>query len=306
MFSSRSGAAKLSIAAISLLILIKVVASIITGSIGIRADAVHSTLDLVAAVIALIGIKVSARPADERHPYGHGKAENISAVLVAGLIFIAAGTIVYEAIKRLIVGVSLEMIGVGIYVTAAAIVINMLISWYVLRVSRATDSLALEASARHMVTDVLSSVAVLIGLIAVQLTGLTILDSIVALGVAVIITKSAYGILRKSFGGLIDVKLPEAEENIIRAAITEHIGELVDYHQLRTRKSGDQRYVDLHIVMPKNITLEEAHRMCDHLEQDIKSKLQHISITIHVEPCGEEYEECNECPVPPELREKEH
>jgi len=137
----------------------------------------------------------------------------------------------------------------------------------------------------------------------VQLTGLTILDSIVALGVAVIITKSAYGILRKSFGGLIDVKLPEAEENIIRSAITEHIGELVDYHQLRTRKSGDQRYVDLHIVMPKNITLEEAHRMCDHLEQDIQSKLQHVSITIHAEPCGEE---CDECPVPPELREKEH
>ena len=302
MFSTRSGAARLSIVSISLLILIKVVASIITGSIGIRADAVHSTLDLVAAVIAFIGIKVSAKPADEQHPYGHGKAENISAVLVAGLIFIAAGTIVYEAIKRLIVGVSLEMIGVGIYVTAAAIVINMLISWYVLRVSRATDSLALEASARHMLTDVLSSVAVLIGLIVVQLTGLTILDSIVALGVAVIITKSAYDILRKSFGGLIDVKLPEAEENIIRSAITEHIGELVNYHQLRTRKSGDQRYVDLHIVMPKNITLEEAHRMCDHLEQDIQSKLQHVSITIHAEPCGEE---CDKCPVPPELRKKE-
>ena len=299
MFSTRSGAAKLSIVAISLLILMKVVAGIITGSIGIRADAVHSTLDLVAAVIAFIGIKVSAKPADERHPYGHGKAENISAVLVAGLIFIAAGTIVYEAIKRLIVGVTLELIPVGIYVTAAAIAINLLISWYVLRVSRRTDSIALEASGRHMLTDVLSSVAVLIGLIVVQLTGLSILDSIVALGVAVIITKSAYGILRKSFGGLIDVKLPEDEENIIRSAIMEHVGELLEYHQLRTRKAGDQRYIDLHIVMPKNISLEEAHRMCDHLEQDIESKLQRASVTIHVEPCGDE---CNECPVPPELR----
>lgn len=299
MFSTQSGAAKLSIVAISLLILMKVIASIITGSIGIRADAVHSTLDLVAAVIALIGIKVSAKPADERHPYGHGKAENISAVLVAGLIFIAAGTIVYEAVKRLIVGVSLELIPVGIYVTTAAIAINLLISWYVLRVSRRTDSLALEASARHMFTDVLSSVAVLIGLIMVQLTGLSILDSIVALGVAVIITKSAYGILRKSFGGLIDVKLPEDEENIIRSAVMEHIGELVEYHQLRTRKAGDQRYIDLHIVMPKNISLEDAHRMCDHLEQDIKSKLRHASVTIHAEPYGDE------CPAPPELPEKE-
>ena len=301
MFSTRSGAAKLSLVAISLLILIKVVASIITGSIGIRADAVHSTLDLVAAIIAFIGIRISGKPADERHPYGHGKAENISGVLVAGLIFVAAGTIVYEAIKRLIFGVTLELIAVGIYVTAAAIVINILISWHVLRVSRNTDSLALEASGRHMLTDVLSSVAVLVGLIVVQLTGLSILDSIVALGVAVIITKSAYSILRKSFGGLIDVKLPEDEENIIRSAIMEHVGELVEYHQLRTRKAGNQRYIDLHIVMPKNISLEEAHRMCDHLEQDIGSKLQHASVTIHVEPCGEE---CDECPVPPELHDE--
>ncbi len=301
MFSSRSGAAKLSIAAISLLILIKVVASIITGSIGIRADAVHSTLDLVAAIIAFIGIRISGKPADERHPYGHGKAENISGVLVAGLIFFAAGTIVYEAIKRHIFGVTLELVAVGIYVTAAAIVINILISWHVLRVSRNTDSLALEASGRHMLTDVLSSVAVLVGLIMVQLTGLSILDSIVALGVAVIITKSAYSILRMSFGGLIDVKLPEDEENVIRSAIMEHAGELVDFHALRTRKAGRQRYIDLHLVMPKNASVEEAHRMCDHLEQDIKSKLKHASLTIHVEPCSEE---CDQCPIPPGLRKK--
>jgi len=294
MFSSRSGAAKLSIASVSLLILLKIVASIITGSIGIRADAVHSMIDLVAVVIAFIGIRISERPADKRHPYGHGKAENISGVLVAGLIFIAAGTIVYEAVKRLIVGVTLEWIGIGIGVTAAAIVINLLISWYVFRVSRATDSIALEASARHMITDVLSSCAVLVGLIVVQLTGLSILDSIVALAVALLIVKSAYDIMKKSFGGLIDVKLPEAEETVIRVAIKEHVGELVDFHALRTRKAGRERYIDLHLVMPKDISVAEAHRMCDHLEQDIKSKLKYASLTIHVEPCTEE---CDRCPV---------
>ena len=287
MFSTRIAVAKLSIAAVSFLILIKVVASILTGSIGIRADAVHSTLDLVAVIIAFIGIKVAEKPADGRHPYGHGKAENISSVLVAGLILIAAGTIVYEAIKRLISGVTLELVGVGIAVTAVAIVVNLLISWYVLRVSRATDSIALEASARHMFTDVLSSVAVLFGLIVVQLTGLSILDSIVALAVALIIIKSAYDIIKKSFGGLMDVRLPEAEENIVRLAIMEHVGEVIDLHKLRTRKAGSQRYIDLHLVMPKDISLEEANQMCDHLEQDIKSKLQNASVIIHVEPPSE-------------------
>ncbi|MBA7624736.1 Ferrous-iron efflux pump FieF [subsurface metagenome] len=299
MFSTRSGAAKLSIVAVSFLVLIKIVASILTGSISIRADAVHSMLDLIAVIVAFIGIRISDRPADRRHPYGHGKAENISSVLVAGLIFIAAGTIVYEAIKRLIAGVTLELIGVGIGVTAVAIVINLLIAWYVLRISRTTDSIALEASARHMITDVLSSCAVLAGLIVVQITGLSILDPIVALGVAGLIVKSAYDIMRKSFGGLIDVKLPEAEENAIRSAIMEHVGELVGFHSLRTRKAGNQRYIDLHLVMPKDISVEEAHQMCDHLEQDIKSKLKRASVTIHVEPW---HEECDRCSVPPDLR----
>ncbi len=301
MFSTRSGAAKLAMAAISLLILIKITASIITGSISIRADAIHSALDLVAVVIAFIGIRISDKPADGQHPYGHGKAENISSVLVAGLIFLAAGTIIYEAIKRFISGATLELIGVGIFVTAAAIVINGLLAWYVLRVSRTTDSIALEASGRHMLTDVFSSGAVLVGLTVVYFTGLVILDAIVALCVALIIVKSAYGIMRKSFGGLIDVKLPEAEEGVIRAAILEHVGELVEFHKLRTRKAGNQRYIDLHVVMPRNISLEEAHSMCDHLEQDIKSKLQRTSITIHVEPCSEE---CEQCPIPPELRQE--
>ncbi len=299
MFSTRSGAAKLAMAAISLLILIKIIASIITGSISIRADAIHSALDLVAAVVAFIGIRISDKPADGRHPYGHGKAENISGVLVAGLIFFAAGTIIYEAIKRLISGATLELIGVGIFVTAAAIAINGLLSWYVLRVSRATDSIALEASGRHMLTDVFSSCAVLVGLTIVHFTGLIMLDSIVALLVASIIVKSAYGIMRKSFGGLIDVKLPEVEESVIRAAIMEHVGELVEFHKLRTRKAGNQRYIDLHVVMPRNISLEEAHSMCDHLEQDIKSKLQRASITIHVEPYSEERQQYPISPEPP-------
>ncbi|MDP6576275.1 MAG: cation diffusion facilitator family transporter [Dehalococcoidales bacterium] len=211
-FLPEVGAAKLAVAAISLLILIKIVTSITTVSVSIRADTIHSALDLAAAVVAFIGIRISDKPADGWHPYGHGKAENISSVLVAGLIFFAAGAIIYEAIKRLISGATLELISVGVFVTAAAIAINGLLSWYVLRVSRVTDSIVLEASGRHMLTDVFSSCAVLAGLTIVHFTGLIILDSIVALLVASIIVKSACGIMRKSFGGLSDVKLPEVEE----------------------------------------------------------------------------------------------
>ncbi len=292
MLATKENAAKLSIASVSLLIVLKVVASILTGSISIRADAVHSALDLIAAVTTFFGVRISGRPADEQHPFGHGKAENISSIVVAGLIFAAAGIIVYTAVRRLIVEAPLELIEIGIYVTAAAIVINILISRYLLRVSRDTDSLALEAQARHLFSDVLSSVAVLVGLIIVQLTGLSILDPIVALLVALLILKVGYDTLRKSFGGLVDVRLPEAEEVEIKSCIIEHYSEVVSFHKLRTRKAGNQRYIDLHLVMPRDASVDEAHRMCDHLEQDIEYKLHHTSVTSHVEPCSIECEEC--------------
>ncbi len=299
MLATKENAAKLSIASVSLLIILKVVASILTGSISIRADAVHSALDLIAAITTFIGVRISGRPADERHPFGHGKAENVSSIVVAGLIFTAAGIIIYSAVSRLISGAPLELIGIGIYVTAAAIVLNVLISRYLSKVARATDSPALEADARHLFSDVLSSVAVLAGLIAVRLTGLNILDPIIALLVALLILKVGYDTLRKSFGGLIDVRLPEREEIEIKSCITEHYSELVSFHRLRTRKAGSQRYIDLHLVMPKNAGIEEAHRMCDHLEQDIEYRLRHTSVTIHVEPCRIE---CNQCQISCSLR----
>lgn len=301
MLATKENAAKLSIASVSLLIVLKVVASILTGSISIRADAVHSALDLIAAVTTFIGVRISGRPADEQHPFGHGKAENVSSVVVAGLIFTAAGIIIYTAVRRLIAGAPLELIGIGIYVTAAAIAINILISRYLLRVSRDTDSPALEADAHHLFSDVLSSVAVLVGLIVVRLTGLNILDPIIALLVALFILKVGYDTLRKSFGGLIDVRLPEREEVEIKSCIIEHYSELVSFHKLRTRKAGSQRYIDLHLVMPKNASIEEAHRMCDHLEQDIENRLRHTSVTIHVEPCRIE---CDQCQISCSLRQR--
>jgi len=275
--------------------LLRAVASILTGSIAIRADAIHSVIDLSGVIIGYIGIRIASKPPDEQRAFGHGKAENIASTIIAGLILAAAGTIFYGAIKRLIVGGSVELVTLGIYVTAVAIVINGTISWYSLRIARSADSLALEATAHDMFADVLSSCAVLAGLILVRLTGLNLLDSIAALLVAVLIARTAYLAMKKSLGGLIDVKLPEDEENIIRSSILEHVGELVSFHELRTRKAGKQRYIDLHLVVPKDTSVEEAHRLCDHLEQDIEVKLQSTNVTIHVEPCDEK---CDQCPIP--------
>jgi cation diffusion facilitator family transporter len=293
ILSTKENVAKLSILSISLLIVMKVVATILTGSIGIRADAIHSAIDLSGAVIGFIGIRISTNPPDERHAFGHGKAENIAGVVIAGLIFAAAGTIVYEAIRRLIAGGTLELVTVGIYVTAAAIVISVIVSWYALRVAKSTDSVALEATARDMLADVLSSCAVLVGLVLVRLTGLSILDPIVALLVAILIARTAYLTMRKSFGGLMDTRLPESEEETIRSCIMEHSGQVVAFHELRTRKAGSQRYVELHLVMPKNVSVYEAHRICDHLEQDIGRRLQRANVTIHVEPCTIECDQCS-------------
>ena len=294
MSTKKSKAAKISIASVSLLILLKVVASILTGSISIRADAIHSVIDLLGVIVGYIGVRISDKPPDEQHTFGHGKAENIASFIIAVLIFIAAGTIFYEAIRRIIVGRPIELITVGIYVTAVAIVINGAASWYALKVARSTDSVALEATAHHMFADVLSSCAVLVGLISVRLTGLSILDPIVALLVAILITRTAYLTIKRSLGDLVDIKLPEAEENAIRSCFQEHEGELVSFHKLRTRRAGSQRYVDLHLVIPKHATVEEAHQLCDRLEVEIKASLPDTSINIHVEPCSPK---CDQCPL---------
>lgn len=302
MFSTRSGAARFSLAVVIGLIVLKVAVGIITGSISIFAQATDSFLDLFAIGIILFAVSVATRPADREHPFGHGKVEDIAAIAQAVLIFTAGGLIIYSAVRRIMFGTTLELTEAGIGVMVVSITVSVLLSRFLLKVSRATDSIALEASARNIAADVYSAAGVLVGLVVIRFTGLNILDPVIALLVALFILKVAYDVLRKSFGGLIDVRLPESEENIIRSAIMEHVGELVEYHQLRTRKAGNQRYIDLHVVMPRNISLEEAHRMCDHLEQDMGNKLKRASVTIHVEPCSEE---CDKCPVPPELREKE-
>ncbi len=293
MFSTRSGAAKLSLIVVIGLIALKVVVAVITGSISIFAQAVDSFLDLFAMLVTFFAIIIANRPADETHPFGHGKVENIAAVAQAVLIFSAGGLIIYAAVRRIIVGVTIELTEAGIGVMLVSIIVSVFLSRHLLKVSRATDSIALEASARNIAADVYSAAGVLAALVAIRFTGLNILDPIIALVVALLILKAAYDVMRKSFGGLVDVKLPEAEESAIRECIMEYGGELVDFHHLRTRRVGDQRHIDLHLVVPKEASVEEAHRLCDYLEQNIGNRLRQTDITIHVEPCNEECEQCS-------------
>lgn len=284
MFSTGSGAARLSLVIIVGLVVLKVVVGVITGSISVIAQAVDSFLDLFAITITFFAVTIAAKPADEEHPFGHGKAEDVAAVVQAVLIFVAGGLIIYSAVRRITTGATIELTEAGIGVMLVSIIASVFLSRHLLKVSRANDSIALEANARNVAADIYSAAGVLVGLVVIRFTGLGIIDPIIALLVSLIILKAAYSVVRKSFGGLIDVSLPEAEENVIRSAIMEHAGELVDFHELRTRKAGRQRYIDLHLVMPKDISVEEAHQMCDHLEQAIESKLQQASVTIHVEP----------------------
>jgi cation diffusion facilitator family transporter len=292
MFSSRSGASKLSIIVIICLIVLKVVVGAITGSLSILAQAIDSFLDLFAVAVTFLAIRIATKPADEEHPFGHGKVENIAAIAQSILIFLAGGSIIYTAVRRIQTGATLELTEVGIIVMLVSVVASIFLSRHLLRVSRREDSLALQANAHNIAADVYSAAAVLVGLLVVRFTGLSIIDPILALLVAVYIFKVAYDVLRNSFGGLVDVKLPETEENIIRSVIMEHMEEVVDFHALRTRKAGSQRYIDLHLVVPKNKTVEEAHQMCDQLEQEIESRLPHTDVTIHVEPCDENCDWC--------------
>ena len=293
MFRTKTGAAGLSVLSNTLLILLKLVAGILTGSVSIIAEAIHSGIDLLAALIAFVSLRIAGRPADREHPFGHGKVENVSGTIEAVLIFVAAIFIIYQAINRIIAGAIVEYLSIGIAVMAISVVVNIIVSRHLLRIARDADSIALEADARHLTADVYTSLGVMAGLVVVQVTGLNILDPIIAIGVSIFIMRAAYNLTRRAFPPLIDVRLPEDEEALIESTMSEHMGELVGFHELRTRKAGSERYIELHVTMARDASIERAHSLCDHLEEDIRSRLPHTHVTIHVEPCDME---CDTCP----------
>ena len=299
--STPGAAARLTLGVVIILIALKVAVALVTGSISILAQAADSFLDLFAVTITALAVGIAARPADEQHPYGHGKAESIAALIQAALIFTAAGLIIYSAIRRIMTGTPVEMTEAGIGVMAISVIASIFLSRYLLRVARAHGSIALEANARNISADVYSACGVMLGLLVIRFTGYILLDPIIALAVAAIILKSAYGVTRQSIGELSDTRLPKVEEDEIRVSITGLGCRLAGFHKLRTRRSGRERYVDLHLVLPRKTTIEAAHDLCDALEQDIKARLPHTNVTIHVEPGDVD---CDQCDVTCTLRDK--
>jgi len=293
MFSTKTGATKLLIGVVIGLIVIKVVVSWLTGSISILAQATDSLLDLFAAIITFSAIRFAVKPADSEHPYGHGKMEDIAGTIQGVLIFIAGGLIIYFSTRRIIEGSSVELVQSGLVVMLISIVASVFLSRHLLKVSRATNSVALEANAKNITADAYSAVAVVVGLVVVQFTQFYIIDPIIAICVAIYILKLAVDTMRKPISGLLDETLPPPEKMAIEASLIKHSHEIVSYHELRTRRAGSQYYIDLHMVMSKDITLENAHQICDQVESEIKDELCNANVTIHVEPCDEKCEQCS-------------
>ncbi len=292
MFSTPSGAARLLLATVTVLFALKIAVGVITDSISIWAQAVDSSLDIFAVVITFLTVGFAAKPADLEHPFGHGKAEDVAALIQAVLLLGAASVIIYSAIRRIIAGEVIQLTEAGIGVMLVALITNLFLSRHLFRVARQSGSVVLEANANNIRGDVYSTAGVMAGLVMVRLTGLTIFDPILALAVSLLILRATYNVGRMAFSGLIDVRLPKAEESLIIDCIREHTTQLAGFHEMRTRKSGSQRFIDLHLMLPKNVSIEEGHRMCDHLELDIKSRLSNANITIHVEPCETECAHC--------------
>jgi cation diffusion facilitator family transporter len=274
--------ARLSIVSNTFLIVMKLIVGLISGSVSIISEAIHYSMDLMAAVIAFFSVKVSDNPPDSRHPYGHGKVENISGVIEALLIFVAAIWIIVEAIKKLTGGsIELESIAIGSIIMLISAIINIIVSGKLYKVARQTKSVALEADALHLKTDVYTSLGVAVGLGLIMLTGINWLDPVIAILVALFIIRESYILLRKAFTPLLD----EAWENKEIDDLEKTLNDLkVNYHELRTRIAGNYRFIDLHIDMPKDLSVENAHKYCDMIEEELITRFENLSVTIHVEP----------------------
>jgi cation diffusion facilitator family transporter len=276
--------ALLSVGAAIVTLLLKFGAYFLTGSVGLLSDAIESFVNLAAALIAFTAITIAGRPPDSNHTYGHDKAEYFSSGAEGTLILLAAGTIIFSAVHRLVNPAPLENLGIGAAVALVASAINFGVSRIMLRVARQEDSIALEADAHHLMTDVWTSVGVVGGILVVGATGWQVLDPLIAIVVAVNIIWMGVQLLRRSTAGLMDVTLPGEEVAVIQSAINHVAGAETPYHALRTRKSGSRRFIDFHLLLPGQTTVQASHDLVSQIETAIEHELPNTYVTIHVEP----------------------
>lgn len=282
-FTTKTGAARVSVFSNTLLVMLKLVAGIFTGSVSIISETAHSAVDLLAALIAYVAVANSDKKPDKKHTYGHGKIENLSGAIEALLIILAAFWIVYEAVQKLTKPEIPEYLEYGIGVMLVSIIINYFVSKNLLQVARQTQSQALEADALHLQADIWTSVGVLLGLVAIKLTGLYWLDPLIAVIVALIIFKAGYNMTLKNVYELIDVALPEEEQQIIKNVLDKN-SVIKGYNHIHSRRSGSKRLIELYILLDGSLALKEAHLICDEVENELKTLFEPCKVTIHPEP----------------------
>lgn len=300
----KSRAAWLSVGSNSTLIVGKLIVGLAIGSVSVLSEAIHSGVDLLAAIIALVAVQQSAKPADERHPFGHGKFENLSGTIEALLIFAAAAWIIYEAIRKLAHPAPLEQASWGVAVMGVSVCVNWAVSRYLMRVGKETDSMALQADAWHLRTDVYTSLGVTVALTCVffgdsvvaalglgpQQTALWqdllhVLDPLAAIVVAMLILRAAYTLTLQSARDLMDVQLPQAELQWVHDMLRNFGPPVHGFHRMRTRKAGASRFIDFHIFVDPMMTVERSHSLAHELARRIEEHFGHPSVTVHVEPC---------------------
>lgn len=286
--TAKTRAALISVASNSLLVILKLIVGILSGSVSIISEAIHSANDLLASIIAFFSVRISDRPADHEHPFGHGKAESISGVVEAALIVLAAIWIVVEAVKKFLLiyhdeGGELEHLGWGTAVMVISVLLNTVVARYLFRVAKREDSVALEADAQHLSTDVYTSLGVAAGLVVVWITDWHIVDPVVAILVAILIGSIGWKLTVSAGKHLMDSSLPESEVAEIEKIVKSE-PRVVSWHRMRTRKSGSYRHIDFHIVMPAEATLVEAHQIADELEKLIAQLFARANVVIHVDP----------------------
>lgn len=283
--TTKTRAASLSVVSNTVLIALKLTAGLLTGSIAILTEAIHSAIDLVASVIAAVSVRKAEVPADEGHPYGHAKVENLAAAAEGLLIVVGAGVIIFESLRRLVDVPEIERIGLGVAVVGLSGTVNLFVSSYLFRQAKLTGSPALEGDAAHLRTDAVTSFGVLVALVLVSVTGINVLDPVVALLVAGVIIHSGIRLLARSGRVLVDEALPAEELAAVGEAVSSHgSGEVLGYHKLRARRAGSDRYVDLHVQFRRGTSLERAHELAHELTGEIRRRLGGADVLVHLEP----------------------
>ena len=307
----KENVALLSVISNSLLVVIKLVVGFLSGSVSIISESIHSAVDLVAAIIAMFSVKTSSIPADRKHPFGHGKFENMSGTVEALLIFVAAAWIIFEAVKKIVNPQPIEYVGWGVGVMLVSALVNVGVSKMLFKVGREADSIALEADAWHLRTDVYTSAGVMISLALIWMgdqlfpdVELDWLDPAAAIGVALLIFKAAYDLTMRSAKDLLDVQLPVEEVAWVRRLIMEHSPVIHGFHQLRTRKAGNFRFVEFHLKVDPHMSVMDSHDITKVLKKKIGAQFPGTTVTIHIEPCDSEcVDKCIEgCLLPEEAR----